>query len=69
MYAIRSYYDPKVDENYVAQRLRIGETHERIGLAERKTVLRGHESFVYDVAISPDGNFLASAAWDRNNFV
>ncbi|MEQ1903157.1 MAG: protein kinase, partial [Pirellulaceae bacterium] len=30
---------------------------------ERK-VLRGHESFVYDVAFSPNGEQVASAAWD-----
>ena len=29
-----------------------------------RNVLRGHESFVYDVAFSPDGEQVASAAWD-----
>ena len=33
-------------------------------LAERNGILRGHESFVYDVAFSPDGTQAASAAWD-----
>ena len=33
-------------------------------LAERNGILRGHESFVYDVAFSPDGTRVASAAWD-----
>ena len=33
-------------------------------LAERNGILRGHESFVYDVAFSPDGARAASAAWD-----
>ena len=27
--------------------------------------LMGHDDFVYDVIFSPDGNFLASASWDR----
>ena len=31
---------------------------------ERNGVLRGHESFVYDVAFSPDGEQVASSAWD-----
>ncbi len=34
---------------------------ERLAL---RSVLRGHSSFVYDVAFSPDGSRLASAAWD-----
>ena len=29
-----------------------------------RNVLRGHESFVYDVAFSPNGEQMASAAWD-----
>ena len=33
-------------------------------LLERNGVLRGHTSFVYDVAFSPDGLQVASAAWD-----
>src|SRR5262249_56949178 len=33
-------------------------------LAERNGILRGHESFVYDVAFSPDGEQVASLAWD-----
>ena len=33
-------------------------------LLERNGVLRGHTSFVYDVAFSPDGEQVASAAWD-----
>ena len=33
-------------------------------LAERNGILRGHDSFVYDVAFSPDGTRAASAAWD-----
>ena len=33
-------------------------------LAERNGILRGHGSFVYDVAFSPDGTRVASAAWD-----
>ena len=31
---------------------------------ERNGVLRGHTSFVYDVAFSPDGRRAVSAAWD-----
>ena len=31
---------------------------------ERNGVLRGHTSFVYDVAFHPDGRRVASAAWD-----
>ena len=34
------------------------------GLAEDPFVLRGHQSFVYSVAVSPDGERLASAGWD-----
>ena len=33
-------------------------------LLERNGVLRGHASFVYDVAFRPDGKEVASAAWD-----
>jgi WD40 repeat protein/serine/threonine protein kinase len=33
-------------------------------LVERNGLLRGHESYVYDVAFSPDGEQVASAAWD-----
>ena len=33
-------------------------------LVERNGVLRGHTSFVYDVAFRPDGKQVASAAWD-----
>ena len=33
-------------------------------VAERNGGLRGHKSFVYDVAFRPDGMQLASAAWD-----
>ncbi len=33
-------------------------------LAERNGILRGHVSFVYDVAFGPDGTQVASAAWD-----
>jgi WD40 repeat protein len=33
-------------------------------MAERNGVLRGHTSFVYDVAFRPDGKQVASAAWD-----
>ena len=33
-------------------------------LAERNGILRGHESFVYDVTFNPDGTQAASAAWD-----
>ena len=33
-------------------------------LAERNGILRGHGSFVYDVAFSPDGTRVASAGWD-----
>ena len=29
-------------------------------------VLRGHESFIYDAAFSPDGARIASAAWDNS---
>jgi WD40 repeat protein len=29
-----------------------------------RNILRGHESFVYDVAFSPNGEQVASAAWD-----
>jgi len=35
-----------------------------VGLAERTAVLGRHERYVYDVAFSPDGERLASAAWD-----
>ena len=35
-----------------------------MSLVERNGILRGHESFVYDVAFSPDGEQVASAAWD-----
>jgi eukaryotic-like serine/threonine-protein kinase len=31
----------------------------------RRGVLRGHESFVYDVAISADGRWVASCSWDE----
>jgi eukaryotic-like serine/threonine-protein kinase len=33
-------------------------------LAEQNGILRGHGDFVYDVAFSPDGTRVASAAWD-----
>src|SRR5262249_54390009 len=33
-------------------------------LVERNGILRGHESYVYDVAFSPDGEHVASVAWD-----
>ncbi len=33
-------------------------------LVERNGILRGHESFVYDVAFDPNGEQVASAAWD-----
>jgi WD40 repeat protein len=33
-------------------------------LVERNGVLRGHTSYVYDAAFSPDGRQVASAAWD-----
>jgi WD40 repeat protein len=32
---------------------------------EDQRVLRGHTSFVYPVAISPNGDFVASGAWDK----
>jgi eukaryotic-like serine/threonine-protein kinase len=35
-----------------------------MGLVERNGLLRGHESFVYDVAFGPDGEQVASAGWD-----
>ena len=35
-----------------------------MSLVERNGVLKGHESYVYDVAFSPDGEQIASAAWD-----
>jgi eukaryotic-like serine/threonine-protein kinase len=35
-----------------------------VGLLERNGVLRGHTSYVYDLAFSPDGTQIASAAWD-----
>ena len=35
-----------------------------MSLVERNGILRGHESYVYDVAFSPDGEQVASAAWD-----
>ena len=35
-----------------------------MNLVERNGILRGHESFVYDVAFSPNGEQVASAAWD-----
>ena len=35
-----------------------------MSLVERNGILRGHESFVYDVAFSPNGEQVASAAWD-----
>jgi WD40 repeat protein len=35
-----------------------------VALFERNGVLRGHTGYVYDVAISPDGTRIASAAWD-----
>ena len=35
-----------------------------MALAERSGVLRGHSSYVYDVASSPDGTRAVSAAWD-----
>jgi WD40 repeat protein len=35
-----------------------------MGLVERNGLLRGHESFVYDVAFSPDGEHVASVGWD-----
>jgi WD40 repeat protein len=35
-------------------------------IVERNWALRGHESFVYDVAFSPDGAHIASAAWDNS---
>src|SRR5207253_6574280 len=35
-----------------------------MSLVEHNGVLRGHESYVYDVAFSPDGEQVASAAWD-----
>src|SRR5262249_34418696 len=35
-----------------------------LDLLERNGVLRGHTSFVYDVAFSPDGAQVASVAWD-----
>ena len=36
------------------------------GAGERDGALRGDESFVYDVAFSPDGVYIASAAWDNS---
>ena len=33
-------------------------------MVTRTGVLRGHTDFVYDVAFSPDGTRVASAAWD-----
>ncbi len=33
---------------------------------ERDGALHGHESFVYDVAFSPDGVHIGSAAWDHS---
>src|SRR5262249_54837443 len=35
-----------------------------MSLVERNGILRGHESYVYDVAFSPDGGQVASVAWD-----
>ena len=35
-----------------------------MSLVERNGILRGHESYVYDVAFSPNGEQVASAAWD-----
>ena len=35
-----------------------------VELAEQNGILRGHTSFVYDVAFSPDGVRVASASWD-----
>ena len=32
---------------------------------EARHVMRGHESYVYGVAFSPDGSMLASSAWDN----
>ena len=35
-------------------------------LVERSGALRGHEGYVYDVAFSPDGLHIGSAAWDNS---
>ena len=35
-----------------------------MSLVERNGILSGHESYVYDVAFSPNGEQVASAAWD-----
>jgi eukaryotic-like serine/threonine-protein kinase len=36
-----------------------------IGPQGNATVLRGHTSYVYPVAFSPDGQWIASGSWDR----
>jgi WD40 repeat protein len=35
-----------------------------MSLLERNGILKGHTSYVYDVAFGPDGERVASAAWD-----
>ncbi|MEM7245462.1 MAG: protein kinase [Acidobacteriota bacterium] len=53
-----------LDEQTLATRSRNGEVSLWDLSDETAPVLRGHESYVYDVDWSPDGRWIASCAWD-----
>jgi len=52
------------------QRIAAGDTPGNICVWQRgagdATILRGHESYVYPVVVSPNGDLLASGGWDKS---